>query len=65
MCQRSNIGHAKGDLHPTERRPSDFHTCHSGVNDMPKHIVVSKTMRKHAVEGVAVGQRILAFAVIG
>lgn len=32
---------------------------------MPKHVIVSQTMRKHAVEGVAVGQGILALAMIG
>ena len=32
---------------------------------MPKHVIVSKTMRKHAVKGVAVGQGILALAMIG
>jgi hypothetical protein len=55
----------KKDLHPAERCPRDLHTRHSGVNDMPKHVIVSQTMRKHAVEGVAVGQGILALAMIG
>jgi hypothetical protein len=64
LISKSPIHKAHDCLHSTVRGARNLHAGHGVVNHMAEQVVVRKTMSKHSVKGVAVGQGILVFAKI-
>jgi hypothetical protein len=59
---KSPIQEAHDGLHSTVRGARNLHAGHGVVNYMAEQVIVRKTMSKHSVEGVTVGQGVFVFA---